>query len=86
MRVQIELHGSLRRKRALGGDTSGFFHEIKPETTVASVVEELGLPRSWIRCCFVNGEPASLERRLSSGDRLVLFPPVGGGSGRSPLP
>jgi len=32
-----------------------------------------------IHLAFVNGRVASLDRILQDGDRLALFPPIGGG-------
>jgi molybdopterin converting factor small subunit len=32
-----------------------------------------------IHLVFVNGRVASLDQMLQDGDRLALFPPIGGG-------
>ncbi|KUK35783.1 MAG: ThiamineS protein, partial [Thermacetogenium phaeum] len=47
--------------------------------TVGMLLKELGIPPEYIHAVLVNGRHAELEDRLVSGDRISLFPPVGGG-------
>ena len=47
--------------------------------TVVQVIDLLGVPLDDVRIIFVNGVHAEVDTVLQSGDRLGLFPPVGGG-------
>jgi len=47
--------------------------------TVQSVVARLGIPLDDLKLVFVNGVHAPLETPLADGDRVGLFPAVGGG-------
>lgn len=49
------------------------------ETKVGELVESLSIPRDAVHLVFVNGKIATSEQRLHQGDRVALFPPVGGG-------
>jgi molybdopterin converting factor small subunit len=52
---------------------------IQDGTTVAALVEELQLPSDAVKLIFVNGRKQDGTYVLKPGDRLGLFPPVGGG-------
>jgi len=52
---------------------------LAPGDTVASVVRRLGIPLDDLKLVFVNGAHAPLETPLADGDRVGLFPAVGGG-------
>ncbi len=47
--------------------------------TVRDVIVELGIPVDDVRIIFINGRGKELDAVLTDGDRLGLFPPVGGG-------
>ena len=47
--------------------------------TAQSVVARLGIPPEELKLVFVNGNHAELSVPLAGGDRLGLFPAVGGG-------
>lgn len=47
--------------------------------TVADIVARLGIPAEELKLVFVNGTHAPLSTPLSEGDRVGLFPAVGGG-------
>ncbi|MDK2887838.1 MAG: sulfur-carrier protein [Thermoanaerobacter sp.] len=52
----------------------------RPEgTTVAGLIDSLGIPRSQVFTVLVNGRHAAMDAVLQPGDRVSLFPPVGGG-------
>lgn len=52
---------------------------LKDGETVRALAERLGIPVDEIKIVFVNGQAAELDRVLADGDRVGLFPPVGGG-------
>jgi len=52
--------------------------EFADGTLVREAIESFGLPDE-PRVIFVNGRHAEESDVLSEGDRLAIFPPVGGG-------
>lgn len=52
---------------------------IKDGETVAALIDRLGIPRDEIKIVFVNGVTVALDKVLADGDRVGIFPPVGGG-------
>lgn len=50
-----------------------------PGLTVAGLVEALGLAPDEVKVAFVNGLHADWSQPLHDGDRVGLFPAVGGG-------
>jgi len=52
---------------------------VAPGETVADVVARLGIPPDELKLVFVNGAHAPLATPLADGDRVGLFPAVGGG-------
>lgn len=52
---------------------------IKKGETVAEVAQRIGIDPDEINLIFVNSARAYLDTKLQDGDRLGLFPAVGGG-------
>ena len=77
MKKQIELELLATLKRYLPGSLNAF--EIEPGITVGTLVSQLGIPEYEINLVFVNGEKANLDSVLTGGERVGLFPPLGGG-------
>lgn len=53
--------------------------ELPDGATVAQAIEAIGAPLDEVAVIFVNGRGAAVDTTLSPGDRLGLFPAVGGG-------
>jgi sulfur carrier protein ThiS len=47
--------------------------------TIAALLERIGIAPEEVKIIFVNGIKAELDRTLAEGDRVGLFPAVGGG-------
>lgn len=47
--------------------------------TVSDLMEHLNVPASEVKLIFVNGVIVEPTQPLADGDRVGLFPPVGGG-------
>lgn len=73
--IRINLFATLAPK--LPEDADRF--PIGEETTVADVLADLEIPENQARLIFINGRKTAKEGRLQDGDRLGIFPPVGGG-------
>ena len=54
-------------------------YRIRPNATVGEILAQLGIPREKARLIFIDGLKADLETKLTGGERIGIFPPVGGG-------
>lgn len=54
-------------------------YPIMPGTTVQDIVDKLNITEGEAKLIFVNNKRARLTSVLNDGDRLGIFPPVGGG-------
>lgn len=52
---------------------------ISPGETVLDLVTRLSFPLEEVKIVFVNGMAVELDKELADGDRVGIFPPVGGG-------
>lgn len=73
--IQIRLFATLGRYAPPGGDRL----EIPSGATVGEVLHLLGIPEDAVRLIFVDGLRGELSSILRGGERLGLFPAVGGG-------
>jgi sulfur carrier protein ThiS len=53
--------------------------ELAEGSTLADLVDYLGLPQEKVRVIFVNGRVRPRDHVLAAGDEVGIFPPVGGG-------
>lgn len=53
--------------------------QVEQGTRVEKLMEDLGIPGDSVKLIFVNGKRQGRDYCLQDGDRLGLFPPVGGG-------
>jgi sulfur carrier protein ThiS len=54
-------------------------YSIQENTRLDALVDQLGIPMDQVKLIFVNGKSAALDDILQNGDRVGIFPPVGGG-------
>ena len=55
------------------------YYPIEPGMTVEQLVGNLEIPEELAKLVFVNGRKADLTDTLNAGDRVGIFPPIGGG-------
>lgn len=78
MVVEVRLYATLRRYTA--ANPNGVVSiEATEGSSVLELVKQLGIDPSEIHLTMVNGIGCDLEQTVKSGDRIGLFPPVGGG-------
>lgn len=53
--------------------------EMDEGSTVGRVLSKLSIPREKVTIIFINGIHGDFDSVLCDGDRLGLFPPIGGG-------
>ena len=75
-RVKVNLYATLREH--IGGAPSTEV-EIEPGQTVEQVLQRLGVPAGQTRIIFVNNRAAELSHVLQGGEKLGIFPAIGGG-------
>lgn len=75
MRISIRCYASLSRFTPAEAEA----YPLEPGDTPASVVARLGIAPEDLKLVFVNGVHAQLDAVLADGDRVGLFPAVGGG-------
>lgn len=79
MLVEVRLSTSFR-KAAPGYDPhAGLSLELSQGETARNVIERLGIAPTEVKVVMINGKSAKLDSRLAQGDRVALFPAVGGG-------
>jgi len=74
MHVTVKLYATLRTGRFVQKTL-----EFEDGITVQELIKSLSLPENEVTLIFVNGQHAQLQDKLSDGDTVALFPPVGGG-------
>lgn len=79
MSVLIKLSASLRRFVPGYDAQEGLLLPCGPGLTVAGVLAGLGIAQAEVKIIMVNGVKAQAEQPLADGDRVGLFPAVGGG-------
>jgi len=74
MNVTVKLFATLRDGRFDVAERT-----VTESCTVADLLAELLIPPEQAALCLVNRRHADQTERLSDGDVLALFPPIGGG-------
>jgi molybdopterin converting factor small subunit len=75
MHIELKCYATLTRHTPPGAER----YELPDGASVAEIMKRLGLVQEDVKLIFVNGAKAELDTRLKDGDRLGLFPAVGGG-------
>ena len=73
--IQIKLFATLRKFYPETSDA----YPIAPDMTVRDVMVQLGIPTDQGKLIFITGRRGEPSSPLKNGDRLGIFPPVGGG-------
>ena len=54
-------------------------YQIQEGTSIEQLLLELGIDKKRAKIVFINGKKKNLEDSVKHGDRVGIFPPVGGG-------
>lgn len=80
MQVELRLFASLAHYMPKhGADAFSNTLEVDEGTTIRGLLERFRVPLEQVRIIFLNGIHASGDEILKHGDRVGVFPPVGGG-------
>lgn len=74
MNITVKLFATFRTGRFVTQEC-----EYPEGTTVASIVETLGIPENDLGIMLVNSRHVAINHKLSNGDTLAIFPLLGGG-------
>ena len=73
--IQIKLFAGLQSFSPSAADR----YEIEPGTTIRELLAKIEIPIDKARLIFIDGIKADLDSSLKGGERVGIFPPVGGG-------
>jgi molybdopterin converting factor small subunit len=74
-RIQLKLFADLSAYTPPAADD----FPIEAGTTVRRLLEDLGIPVRKIRLIFINHIKSDSDSILRGGERVGIFPPIGGG-------
>ena len=75
--IKINLKLFVTLSKYLPEDSECF--ELSENTSVEKLISDLGIEDGIVKLIFVNGKKQDGKYLLKNGDRVGLFPPVGGG-------
>ena len=73
--IQIKLFATLQRFMPASAEN----YSIETGTTIRMLLQQLDLPENKAKLIFIDGVKAELTTILEGGERIGIFPPVGGG-------
>ena len=79
MAILIKLSTSLRGYVAGYDPHTGLEVDMPPGLTAGEVLARIGVPPEKVKIVMVNGLSTNLDQKVKDGDRIGVFPPVGGG-------
>lgn len=79
MKIEIHLFASLAAYLPAGSVDKSFLMEVNDNASIKEVILKTAIPRDSIKLIFLNGKHASDNEMVKDGDRVGIFPPIGGG-------
>jgi molybdopterin converting factor small subunit len=73
--IQIKLFASLQKFMPASAEK----YAIEAGITVGALLQQLNIPQDMIKLVFIDSVHAELNSTLKGGERVGIFPPVGGG-------
>jgi molybdopterin converting factor small subunit len=73
--IQLKLFATLREFTPPSADS----FIIDQGTRICDLLDQINMPREKAKLIFINGVKAELTTVLEGGERVGIFPPVGGG-------
>jgi molybdopterin converting factor small subunit len=73
--IQIKLFASLQKFMPASAENFA----IETGITVGALIQQLNIPQDMIKLVFIDNVHAELTSTLKGGERVGIFPPVGGG-------
>ena len=73
--IKLKLYATLQAFMPVEGEE----YPVSPGMTIRDVLTQLKLPEEKAKLIFINGVQGGLASTLEGGERVGIFPPVGGG-------
>ena len=77
--VEVRLYATLRKYHPDLGIGEPLVIKLDDKATLGNLFDALKIPREEIKATFVNGKWEQESYILQDGDRIGVFPPIGGG-------
>ncbi|RMF91947.1 MAG: MoaD/ThiS family protein [Candidatus Schekmanbacteria bacterium] len=77
--IEVRVYATLQKYVPKQDLKTGNKMSIDGNTTIKSLLDNLGIPVEETKIIIVNGVHAELDTVLKDGDRVAIFPPVAGG-------
>ena len=74
--IEIKLFASL--KKYLPAESAGRY-SVEPGTPLSSLLDQLRIPENEVKLIFIDGVKEDANFLLHGGERVGVFPPIGGG-------
>ena len=79
MQVEVRVFSGLEKFLDQKRFGEPFFVEVTDNFDLRSLLAHLDIPEDQVFTKLINGRHQELDYKLNEGDRVSLFPPVGGG-------
>lgn len=79
IKVEANVYAALRKYHRGVSSGKPLRVEVSEGTTVAGLLQQMGIPREEVQLVFVNNVQQYLSYILQPGDRLGIFPVIAGG-------
>lgn len=79
MLVEIRLYATLRRYAPPHAVAGVFSADIPELSTITELLSTIHVPPKEVHILMVNGIRVTFKENLKAGDRLGIFPAIGGG-------
>ena len=73
--IQLKLFATLQQFTPPSADN----YPIDQGISISDLLKKINMPREKAKLIFINGVKAELTATLEGGERVGIFPPVGGG-------
>jgi len=73
--ITLKLFATLGKFMPVSADN----YRIEPGTSVRDLIAGLKIPEEKAKLIFIDGIKGELDSTLNGGERIGIFPPVGGG-------
>ncbi len=78
-KVEVRLFASLRKYHAKPGNSEAMIIALDDKTPLGSLLSRLKIPPEEVTVIMVNGKREKESYSLQDGDRIGIFPLIGGG-------
>ena len=79
MKVKVRFYATLSRYNPEGKGDNPFMVELKTDSTVSGLLDQLEVPKGEVKQVFIRHKARQLDYQLQDGEQVAVFPPVAGG-------